>query len=193
MTETLHEEVEATEVAQPEEKTPKAEKTFTQSELDEIIKRRLAKAEAKYQQELDSKLSEADKLREMTDRQKYEYKVKKREEEIATLRKEIEARDMQKQVSGMLVEAGLPATDGMLKLFKGKNAEEASAIVGEVTKVINDTTQAKVQEALKGQTPKIGAEPVSRTSKQAFRHLTYNQLLELHEKNPDLYQTLKGK
>lgn len=192
MTEAVHEEVEATEVAQTEEGIPKAEKTFTQSELDEIIKRRLAKAEAKYQQELDSRLSEAEKLKEMTDKQKYEYEIKKREDELATLRNEIETRDMQKQVSGMLAEAGLPTTDSMLNLFKGKTADEASELVGEVTKVINDATQAKVQEALKGQAPKVGAEPVSGVSKQAFKHLSYTNLLKLHEDNPDLYQTLKG-
>ena len=47
-----------------------APKTFTQSEVDELIKKRLAKKEKSFDKRMQEKLDEAEKLRAMNESQK---------------------------------------------------------------------------------------------------------------------------
>ena len=57
--------------AQEEEKA--TEKTFTQSQLDEIIQKEKAKAKCSAEKEYQAKMDEAEKLRAMNESQKAEY------------------------------------------------------------------------------------------------------------------------
>ena len=53
------------------------EKTFTQSQLDEIIQKEKAKAKRSAEKEFQAKMDEAEKLREMNEAQKAEYEQEK--------------------------------------------------------------------------------------------------------------------
>lgn len=57
--------------AQEEEKA--TEKTFTQSQLDEIIQKEKAKAKRSAEKEYQAKMDEAEKLRQMNESQKAEF------------------------------------------------------------------------------------------------------------------------
>ena len=75
MAEEIKEPVVETELEQAsvQEEEKNTEKTFTQSQLDEIIQKEKAKAKRSAEKEYQAKMDEAEKLRKMNESQKAEY------------------------------------------------------------------------------------------------------------------------
>lgn len=166
-------------------------KTFTQEEVDKLIQKRLAKEAKKHEQELQAKLDEAEKLRQMNAEQKAQYEAEQKDKLIKELEAKLNRNGLEKEASKMLSEAGIAVTDEILTLVVKDNAENTQQSVNSFTELVNDLVDKKVSEMLRGKTPKkIEHNETSEITKEQFDRMGYKSRNELLENNPELYAKL---
>ena len=176
---------------QEEEKT--TEKTFTQSQLDEIIQKEKAKAKRSAEKEYQAKMDEAEKLRAMNETQKAEYEQEKQRAYIAELEAKINRSGLEREASKMLSEGGIIADDKILGLIVKDTAERTQEAVESFVALVNDLADKKVGEKLKGKTPKKMEDTTAgEITKEQFNRMGYQSRNELLQNNPELYRKLKG-
>lgn len=176
---------------QEEEKT--TEKTFTQSQLDEIIQKEKAKAKRSAEKEYQAKMDEAEKLRKMNEVQKAEYEQEKQRAYIAELEAKINRSGLEREASKMLSEGGIAVDDKILGLVVKDTAESTQEAVESFVALVNDLADKKVGEKLKGKTPKKMEETTAgEITKEQFNKMGYRSRNELLQNNPELYHKLKG-
>ena len=176
---------------QEEEKT--TEKTFTQSQLDEIIQKEKAKAKRSAEKEYQAKMDEAEKLRKMNEVQKAEYEQEKQRAYIAELEAKINRSGLEREASKMLSEGGIVADDKILGIVVKDTAERTQEAVEGFVALINELADKKVGEKLKGKTPKKMEDTTAgEITKEQFNKMGYQSRNELLQNNPELYHKLKG-
>nr|DAK15565.1 MAG TPA: Major head protein [Caudoviricetes sp.] len=184
---------ETTDEASNQEQTEVAEKTFTQAELDDIVKKEKAKAKRSAEKEYKAKMDEAEKLRKMNADEKAEYEAKKQAEYIAELEAKINRSGLEKEASKMLSEAGIVAGDEILAFVVKDSAESTQEAVNGFTELVNQLADNKVKEMLKGKTPrKVEQSTAGTITKEQFDRMGYKDRNELLQSNPELYAQLKG-
>ena len=181
------------EQAGTQEEEQATEKTFTQSQLDEIIRKEKAKAKRSAEKEYQAKMDEAEKLRQMNESQKAEYEQEKQRAYIAELEAKINRSGLEREASKMLSEGGIAVDDKILALVVKDTAESTQEAVESFVALVNDLADKKVGEKLKGKTPKK-MEDVSDggITKEQFNKMGYQSRNELLQNNPELYHKLKG-
>lgn len=176
---------------QEEEKT--TEKTFTQSQLDEIIQKEKAKAKRSAEKEYQAKMDEAEKLRKMNEVQKAEYEQEKQRAYIAELEAKINRSGLEREASKMLSEGGIVADDKILSIVVKDTAESTQEAVESFVALVNELADKKVGEKLKGKTPKkMEDTSAGEITKEQFNKMGYQSRNELLRNNPELYHKLKG-
>lgn len=176
---------------QEEEKT--TEKTFTQSQLDEIIQKEKAKAKRSAEKEYQAKMDEAEKLRKMNEVQKAEYEQEKQRAYIAELEAKINRSGLEREASKMLSEGGIVVDDKILGIVVKDTAESTQEAVESFVALVNDLADKKVGEKLKGKTPKkMEDTSAGEITKEQFNKMGYQSRNELLRNNPELYHKLKG-
>lgn len=185
-------ETELDNVDNPEE-VEDTQKTFTQSEVDELIKKRLAKQEKSFDKRMQEKLDEAEKLRQMNETQKAEYEQEKQRAYIAELEAKINRSGLEREASKMLSEGGIVADDKILGIVVKDTAESTQEAVESFVALVNDLADKKVGEKLKGKTPKKMEDTTAgEITKEQFNKMGYQSRNELLQNNPELYRKLKG-
>ena len=170
-----------------------APKTFTQSEVDELIKKRLAKQEKSFDKRMQEKLDEAEKLRAMNESQKAEYEQEKQRAYIADLEAKINRSGLEREASKMLSGGGIVVDDKILGLVVKDTAEKTQEAVESFVALVNDLADKKVGEKLKGKTPKkMEDTSAGEITKEQFNKMGYQSRNELLQNNPELYHKLKG-
>ena len=176
---------------QEEEKT--TEKTFTQSQLDEIIQKEKAKAKRSAEKEYQAKMDEAEKLRKMNEVQKAEYEQEKQRAYIAELEAKINRSGLEREASKMLSEGGIAVDDKILSIVVKDTAESTQEAVESFVSLVNELADKKVGEKLKGKTPKKMEDTTAgEITKEQFNKMGYQSRNELLQNNPELYRKLKG-
>ena len=117
---------------------PPAEKTFKQSELDEIINKRISRVHSKHSKELEDM---ANNHKEQLDILELKYKAL--QEEYKTYKVDVEFHKEQKQLSKL----------GISK--EAINSLKAIKLLGDEN-TYNTLREALVSQCLKGTTPKVG-------------------------------------
>ena len=169
------------------------EKTFTQSEVDDLIKKRLAKQEKSFDKRMQEKLDEAEKLRQMNEAQKAEYEQEKQRAYIAELEAKINRSGLEREASKMLSEGGIVVDDKILGLVVKDTAEATQEAVESFVALVNALADKKVSEKLKGKTPKKMEDTTAgEITKEQFNKMGYQSRNELIQNNPELYHKLKG-
>lgn len=169
------------------------EKTFTQSQLDEIIQKEKAKAKRSAEKEYQAKMDEAEKLRQMNEAQKAEYEQEKQKAYIAELEAKINRSGLEREASKMLSEGGIAVDDKILGFVVKDTAESTQEAVEGFVALVNDLADKKVSEKLKGKTPKkMEDTSAGEITKEQFNKMGYQSRNELLQNNPELYHKLKG-
>lgn len=169
------------------------QKTFTQSEVDELIKKRLAKQEKSFDKRMQEKLDEAEKLRQMNETQKAEYEQEKQKAYIAELEAKINRSGLEREASKMLSESGIVADEKILGIVVKDTAERTQEAVESFVALVNELADKKVGEKLKGKTPKKMEDTTAgEITKEQFNKMGYQSRNELLQNNPELYRKLKG-
>ncbi|MDU3839601.1 MAG: DUF4355 domain-containing protein [Streptococcus mitis] len=181
------------EQASTQEEEKAAEKTFTQSQLDEIIQKEKAKAKRSAEKEYQAKMDEAEKLRQMNETQKAEYEQEKQKAYIAELEAKINRSGLEREASKMLSEGGIVVDDKILGLVVKDTAEATQEAVESFVVLVNNLADRKVGEKLKGKTPKKMEDTTAgEITKEQFNRMGYQSRNELLQNNPELYHKLKG-
>lgn len=169
------------------------EKTFTQSQLDEIIQKEKAKAKRSAEKEYQAKMDEAEKLRQMNEAQKAEYEQEKQKAYIAELEAKINRSGLEREASKMLSEGGIAVDDKILGFVVKDTAESTQEAVESFVALVNELADKKVSEKLKGKTPKkMEDTSAGEITKEQFNRMGYQSRNELLQNNPELYHKLKG-
>lgn len=181
------------EQASGQEEGKTTEKTFTQSQLDEIIQKEKAKAKRSAEKEYQAKMDEAEKLRKMNEVQKAEYEQEKQIAYIAELEAKINRSGLEREASKMLSEGGIVADDKILSIVVKDTAESTQEAVEGFVALVNELADKKVGEKLKGKTPKkMEDTSAGEITKEQFNKMGYQSRNELLQNNPELYHKLKG-
>lgn len=169
------------------------EKTFTQSQLDEIIQKEKAKAKRSAEKEYQAKMDEAEKLRQMNESQKAEYEQEKQRAYIAELEAKINRSGLEREASKMLSEGGIAVDDKILGFVVKDTAESTQEAVEGFVALVNELADKKVSEKLKGKTPKkMEDTSAGEITKEQFKKMGVRSRNELLERDPELYHRLRG-
>lgn len=151
MSEIINEEIKEIEDVgtEPTEKQEE-EKTFTQAELDEIVKNRLARAMEKAEKER----KEAEEYAQMSAKEKAEKDREKLERELAEYKRKDNLNSMIKTARGVLAENDINLSDEMLSILVTEEAESTNSNINNFVNLFNTELEKAVKEKLKSSTPK---------------------------------------
>ncbi|WP_289183146.1 DUF4355 domain-containing protein [uncultured Dubosiella sp.] len=145
------------------EEEEKGEKTFTQAELDKIVKDRLKRAEKESQKKIEEARTEAQNLAKMNEKQKKQYEQEKIQAEnanlkdqIAQLEKKAERAELSKSAATILQENHkITATQDILDFVVGETAEDTNERIKKLVSIIKAGRKAVEAERALGRTPKM--------------------------------------
>lgn len=137
---------------QQEETKQKEVKTFTQDEIDEIVKSNVDRAVAKALHKADEQRKEAEKLAAMNAKEKAEYEMNKKEQDLEERERNIQLRELTAEAKDMLIEKGL--SSDLASILDYKDAESVKESINIIEAAINKEAEKQVIERLKGRTPK---------------------------------------
>ena len=172
---------------QQEEVKEQNERTFTQSELDAIVKKRLDKAEQKFNERL-NQLEQAQKLAQMSEQEKQQFEAQKAREEFEKERQAFyEERDAfnktqyKMTIEKQLSEKGLPTS--MADLLVSMDAEQVNAKINELAEQFGASVNRQIESKLKSTT--VPQEPTQ--PKQLFTLSEIQSMsIEEYRANKDL-------
>ena len=163
-----------------------------QAEFDRRVQKAIntavSNAQKKWQTVTDGKVSEAEKLAQMTSEEKAEYRARKAEQELADLKKQIALGDMAKTARKMLSEENISVPDEIIMNLVSDDAEKTKSSVESFAKVFKDAVQAAVKEALKGNPPRANnGDTTTVTREQILAVKDRAERQRLIAENPQLF------
>lgn len=156
--------------------------------INKAVQTAVANAQKKWQTLTDSKVSEAEKLAQMTSEEKEKYRADKAEMELADLKRQIALGDMAKTARKMLSDEQITLPDEIIMNLVSDDAEKTKEAVEGFTKAFKEAVNAAVKEALRGNPPKAGtsgARPITREEIMAVKDRAERQ--KLIAENPQLF------
>ena len=136
-----------------QEKQEQQERTFTQKEVDAIVKKRLDKAEAKFNERL-NQLEEAQKLAQMSEQEKQQFEFDKRVQDLEAREKALKEKEnaynkqqYHNEIENQLKTKGLP-TD-LADLLTGFDAETVASKIDSLAQSMGNSVSNQIQEKLK--------------------------------------------
>lgn len=189
-TEEVVEEVDQEEVDTQESTEQQQEevKTYTQEELEEIVKARVAREKKAAEKAVE----EASKLAKMNEEEKREFEYQKLQEELAELKRKDAYYGLSREASKMLSEHDIQANDDLLKFVVDDSAEETQSKVNAFVELFNAKVEEGVKKALSGRAPRANVNANQVVTKEDFNKMGYSERVALKQKDENLYNKLKG-
>jgi len=156
----------------PENNSGQEQETYTRSEVDSQISKAvetaLSKRERKHQQELEDAREEAKKEAEsyakLTEKEKKDKEIEKREQALAEKEKEFRLRELKADVENDLKDKGLP-TSFAESLIHLEDNEQINEVVNAIKEDFDRAVQEQVKEATRQSTPSGQQSDVSSNKK----------------------------
>ena len=156
------EESEETEVDEEESADVEETKTFTKSEVDSQISKAVDSAlknrEKKHQEELDKAIQDAiaenERLSKLSEKERKDEELTKREQEIADRLAEIERKELKADAVSDLTDKGLPVE--FADFLLSDNAENTLTNINAFKEAFDTAVNAQVKEKLRQDTPLAG-------------------------------------
>ena len=177
----------------PEQAEPKAEKTFTQDEVNAMIQKRVGRALKDKESEIESARTEAAKLAKMNKDQKKDYELKKAQQQAEDARAQLARYQLRDAARKQLVDGGYTPTDADIDLIVTDKAESTQANAKALLDMVERIKSSVRNDLLKGTTPKAGGPQVKTPSESQFGKMSYSERLQLKSENPELYSQLVNK
>ena len=124
--------------------------------VQKAIQTAVANAQKKWKTLTDTRVSEAEKLAQMTGEEKEKYRADKAEKELADLRRQMALGDMAKTARKMLSDEQIAIPDEIIMNLVCDDAEKTKSAVEAFAKSFKEAVQTAVKEALRGNPPKRG-------------------------------------
>lgn len=150
---------EAQQVETPKKETPDFNQLLKnnreyQSAFDRQVQNALDTARSKWEEELEAKLSEAEKLTKMKESERAEYLIKQREEKINAREKELNLRELKATAVIELGKLGL--SPDFAEFLDYSNAETCSKSINTLAENLAKEVELQVNKRLRGNPPKTG-------------------------------------
>lgn len=126
-------------------------KKLVQAQSDRRVTQALETAKAKWQQEQAQAQTEAEKLKKMTEEQKAKYELDKEKSEFEKQKAEFAHSQLVVETQKQLLSAGLP---DIANFITGKNAEETTANIETIQKILGDWKAEQLKTTMRGTVPK---------------------------------------
>lgn len=137
-----------TEGKEPKEsETKEEEKKYSDKEVDEIISEKFAK----WQRAQDERIKEEKRLSKLSADERAKEESKKKDDEIARLKAEIDRNNLEKDTIDRLNEEGLPLE--FKSFLMGENAEKTNETIKAFKDIYQKNIQEEVEKRFKGKTP----------------------------------------
>lgn len=141
-------EIENTEATNATENT---EKTFTQEELEKILEKRLAREKKNLAEKIEAERQEAEKLAKMSEREKQQALLDKREKALAEREAALEKANLLNETTKQLSSKNLPIE--FADYLMAEDAENTFNRISEFESKWNAALEIAVNERLKGNAP----------------------------------------
>ena len=171
----------------PEETQPK-EETFTKTQLEEIVKQRVAREKKAAEKAVE----EAKKLAKMNEDEKAKYELEQLQNELAELKRESTRNGLAKEATKMLSEHDIQVDEDLLAFVDKDTAEDTQTAVNGFVELVNAKVEQGVQKALSGRTPKANVNANQIVTQEQFNKMGYSERVALKQKDENLYNKLKG-
>lgn len=193
-TETIDDQVEDTDVETPDENNTEetGAKKYTDDDVDEIIKKRLSRAQKKFEKEQQEKVDEAKKLAKMNADQKQQYEMEKLQNEANEAKAKLATYEMRKTASDMFSDEGITASSEALDLVTTSEAESTKSNVGKMVKFIQIIKDETTKELTKGSTPRVPGNKAQTLSQSDFDNMKMVDKAKLQKESPELFNKLTG-
>lgn len=133
-------------------------KTFSQEEVNEIVRKRINEANAKSEEKLNKAVADAiaeqERKAKLTDEQRASEAQKAKETEIAKREQEVTLRERRAEASVILAEKNVPTE--LVEYIINEDADKMSENIDQLAKVWDEAVKHAVEEQLKlgGSNPK---------------------------------------
>lgn len=147
------------------EKEQEPEKKYTDSDVDEIVKKRLARAQNEWESKIAKErkaATEAEKLKGMNELDRANHERERLEKENAGLIEQINLSQQMEVARDELAAAGIHFPNELLKMFVSSDAEKTKASVDALKTLWAGEIDKALKDALKQQPPK-SPNPTSKT------------------------------
>ena len=169
-------------------------KTYTQDEVNSMLQkevdRRISSAQKKWEKNLENRMSEAEKLRSMTDEQKKAYDIEQREKEIQRKESEFSLMANKIECSKILNDKGLPQV--FVEYVVAEDAETMSQRITDFEMAFKAAVQDAVSKKIQTKAPLGGTAATAQTglTKEKFRKMGLSEKQNLKNTNPALYSQM---
>ncbi len=165
-----------------------AAKTYTDSEIQSMIDKRVTQALATANKKSEAKIKEAEKLANMDADQKYKYQLEQREAAIAEKEHALALADNKNTCIGILADKGIPVQ--LADFVVAEDADEMQSKISTLDKYFKLAVKAEVEKRISGSNPKKNLPLDKALDKDGFNKLPLMKQQELFNTNPELYKQL---
>lgn len=161
---------------------PQNEKKYSDAELDDLIAKKLASKKAAWEKEFRAKLekeqnegiTEAEKLKNMTELQRAQYEAKKVQREKEELQERIDFAEQMSIARSELSGAGITFSDELLSMFVSSDADMTMGAIDKLKELWPKELDAAVKNALKRTPPAAEGDPTQPSFGTSYAE-QYNQ------------------
>lgn len=189
------EEVETEEVDTEEEvnKGDSGSATFTQEEVNEIVKSRLSRKDNEFKKELDKlvseKLAEEKRQEQLTEEQREAERLQNLAKELEDKQRELDFRDRFSEAESGLRKLDLDPRFAQWLVNEDKETTEAN--IKEFQSLFDKAVELRSVDKLRGKTPKANRTQKSKgITKEEYNNMGYSERMALKAKDPALYEQL---
>ena len=171
------------------------EKTYTQEEVNAMLQqegdRRVSSARKKWENEMESRMAEAEKLRNMDENQRKEYEYAQRVQELEQKEHEFAITQNKLEATKVLANRGLPVE--FVDYLVAEDAETMLNNINVFDRAFKAAVADEVAKKISTPAPMTGYVKQTGLTVDDFRKMSVSQLAQLKSTNPDLYNTLRNK
>lgn len=175
-----------------EEQPAKEEKMYTQSEVNEIMRKRMDRAMREQQEKIDAAKSEATKMAKMNAEQKRNYELEKANKRAQEAEARLARLEMQTVARKMFDESGVTIADEELALVVTDDAETTKTNVEMLTEFAKKVREEAVNKVMAGSTPKDVGVLKPAKSVSNIDELSMREIAQLKKDDPEQFKVLIG-
>lgn len=170
--------------------------TFTQEEVNEIVRNRLSRKDEEFNKKLDAlvseKLEERKRQESLTDEQREAERLAELSKELEERQRELDFRDRFSEAETGLRQVNIDPRFAQWLVHEDKETTETN--IKEFQILFDKAVELRSVNKLRGKTPKANKKPKGNVvSREEFSAMGYRAREELRRKDPELYKELSNK